>query len=259
MSKVKNHRLGPVGLALAAALVVMAFSASAAQAVEKPAWMIGGTSIEGAATRTVTAKAPFEKIKFEHSKGATKEEIESEVALLLSKTATGPIWIGCKKAEGVGITIKGAGIAEGSVSFSECFTELLNTSKLMELNSACNPVEPIVAGGKIEIALHGTPSVPYAKATGTGGVFTTIVLKEECALSETQFKVKGTAWIEDCEGATSFETEKEIHLIKESMTAALALGGLKFGNSEFEATIDGSGLLKVFESGVAKIYRGLAA
>jgi len=258
MSKVKNHRLGPVGLALAAPLAVMAISASAAQA-QLPAWMIGGTSIEGAATRTVTTRASFEKIKFEHSSGAKKEEIEAEVALLLSNTATGPIWIGCKRAEGVNNIIKGGGVGEKSVSFTECFTELLNSSKLMALTTECNPVEPIIASGKIEIILHGTPSVPYFKATGTGGVFTTIVLGDECALSETQFTIKGTAWLEDCEGAASFETEKEVHLIKEGMTAALALGGLKFGKSEFDATIDGSGLLKVLESGSAKIYRGLAA
>jgi hypothetical protein len=252
MSKVKNQRLGLIGLCVMAACALMAFAASGAQAEAGSAWMVGKTTLTSG-TLLVEGVINPEPYTFEN--GESTET--ANVALLLGNTALGPIWIGCKKAVGADITLIANGGGTGKVSFSECSTSIKQEGH-MKLSTACKPVEPIEAGGKALIILHlGTPYAHLEGTEGAEGKFTTIVIPKGCAL-EGSYVVKGLVLVEDCEGAASFATEKLVHLIKEAMAPTLELStGLFFG--KFGTQIDGSGNLEIFDGGVMKEFSGLPA
>jgi hypothetical protein len=243
MNKVKNHRFGLIGLCVTAALALMAFAASAAQA--EGTWMINGVNVT--ADLVVELELLPEEYTFEN--GETTET--AKVALLLGETALGPIWIGCKKAVSSAVTLHASGGANGGVNFSECSTSIKQAGH-MKLSAICKPKEPIDAAFKALIVLH--EKVPYLDLEGAGGTFTTIEIPEGCAL-EGKYPVKGLVLVEDCKG----EWAKELleHLIKEAMGPTLALSkGLTFGG--FTVSIDGSAFLHVYEKGVMKTYSILA-
>ncbi len=220
MSKGKT-RLGLVGLCVTAAMAMMAFAASGAQAAS---WLVAGA--------TVTANLPVELV------------ITSDTPTrLMSKAVGDEIEIECKEYEAKNAVLKSGGVATGEVWFKNCETFIKEPGKEFKLTGACKPVEPIKAGGTLEAKKVGTTD--EIKATGAGGVFTIINLGPECAVGE-EFEVTGTAWIKDCEGKAL--VDQLIHLIEEDMTQALAAGGLKFG--EEPASILGSVKVELFDSGM---------
>jgi hypothetical protein len=250
MSKIEN-RLGRVGLCVTAACAAMAFVASAAQS-EPPEWMLGATNIS--ANTTVSAKVAPDLIEFEN--GAGTDMVNA--LLLLSKTSLGaPIWISCKKAEASSITLEAEGKAKGKVKFEECVTSLLNASKQMALTPLCSPQKVIEAGALVSLLLH--EKVAYAKIEGEGAknLFTTIEFpNEECSLNGQKYEVKGWVLLKDSEG--KFEVEQLTHLFEEAMTQTLALGGgLTFGANS--ASVDGSGIVEMSQSGAMRTFNGLTS
>lgn len=250
MTNIKNRRLDRVWLYVMAVFALMAFAASAAQAAP-PEWMVGGANIS---TNTVVpVKLSPELIEFQN--GAGKDDVKA--GLLLSNTALGaPSWISCKKAESTaaGITLEAGGKAKGEVEFTECSTSLLNASKQMTLSAVCAPKQPIKAGFVASLVLVG--GVEYAKVEGVGGTFTTLEFpNEECSLSGQKSQEGGWILIRDCEG--KFSTEQLSHLIEEDMAATLAAGGGLTLNGR-PASLDGSFIMEVFQSGVMKTFSWLA-
>jgi len=274
MSKLKNNRLGLIGLCITAALSLMAFGAAGAQAAGctagsptlKPCWMLGGANVTS--NTTVKAVLSPEEIEFENGTGVDKVK----AALLLTETSVGPTWISCKKAEGTAVTIEAGGKASGNVEFNECTTSLSEGGH-MKLLPNCNPTQPISAGGHIEIVLH--ESEPYARVYGNGDelVFAEVKFPENglCSgLEGNTFKVKGWTFVKDCKKL--FEKEELTHLVEEAELQALALeiefeksnhekvkvkGGLFFGTHS--AKIDGSGILEVFKGTTMETFSGLAS
>jgi hypothetical protein len=218
MSKSKT-RLGLIGLCVTAAMAMMAFAASGAQAAS---WMVGGT--------TVTSNLPVDVV-------ATLEE----EATLLSKAAGSSVAISCASLKAEEEVLLGAGVAHGKVIFTKCKTALNGSPA-----AACTPKEPIVAKGLLLVVKHNGATYVLAEPE-SGKPFTTLTLgtEEECAIGE-EFDVTGQLWIEDCEGDP--ETELLTHLIQEGEEAAAALGGLFFGTHP--ATIDGSAIVEVFDGGM---------
>jgi hypothetical protein len=219
MSKGKT-RLGLLALCATAAMAMMAFAASGAQAEARPAWMINGNDVTSDLTVSVVLT----------------EDVPTK---LLTSSGGTPVAIECTEYEVPTALLLAEGKADGEVWFRNCETYLGSEEVLSE---PCKPTEPIKAGGTLEIVLH--EGEPLVKATGTGGTFTTLEFGEECSLPE-EVPITGTGWILDCE--LEAEEEKLIHLIEEGKAAAAALGGLKFGKNP--ATIDGSLNVEVFHSG----------
>jgi hypothetical protein len=169
-----NYRrkgLRALGLSLLAALGLMAFMAAGAQAY----WLVEGK---------ILAKAEAVAVKT-HVKGSLLVPNQKLVVL-------------CDVIQAAGLTLvpggEKEGLAEGSVSFSEC-----ETHQNGKPAPVCDPQEPIVAGGKAHIVLHGDPSrnyVLFEPATGLSGVFTHVTLgKGLCALPKLN-EVTGTLMAE---------------------------------------------------------------
>jgi hypothetical protein len=219
MSKSKT-RLGLIGLCVTAAMAMMAFAASGAQAA---AWMVGGSTLNSGSL-SVEVVATLE-----------------EEATLLSQAAGSSIAISCATLKAEEVVLLGGGVAHGKLVFTKCKTALKGSPA-----AACNPKEPIVAKGLLLVVKHNGATYVLAEPE-SGKPFTTLTLgtEEECAIGE-EFAVTGQLWIVDCEGDP--ETELLTHLIQEGEEAAAALGGLFFGVNK--ATIDGSAIVEVFDGGM---------
>jgi len=189
-------------------LGLMAISASGAQA---GMWFINKAAVS---KTTVNAKV----------------ELEGGSATLLSTSGANKVAITCTSAGITGATVE-LEVITGTVNFEGCTTKINEKSE-----PNCNPTnKPVKAGGTIKAVLH--EGGKYAKAEGTGGVFTTFNFNEEtCVALPPAVKVTGTGWLEDCNN--EFETEKVTHLVQEAKVPAEKLGGLLFGGNK--ATIDGS-------------------
>ena len=236
MSKGKT-RLGLLGLCATVAMAIMAFGgASAAQAAgctaaaptAKPCWMLNSANVT--ADKTVSAVLANDVL-----------------TLLLSKALSTTIAIDCTEQKFVGGTalLEAEGKATGKIEFKKCTTELGGKP-----NAGCNPIEPIIAGGVLEIALHEKNGVKEAlvKATNGANPFTTIKFNEEtCTVPNSP--VKGTGWLLDCLGDP--ETELTEHLIIEGKEAAATagLGSLTFGTEP--ASLDGSLIIKEVKVGAS--------
>jgi len=121
--------------------------------------MLDGANISSEAS--VEIKATFEEYEFEHFAKGVHEKIKAKVALLLAKTAVNSqIWIGCETATGSAVWRSG-GDATGTVNFTNCFTEILQSIGHMGLSAPCKPKEPVKAGGLVQIILHN--GIPAAK------------------------------------------------------------------------------------------------
>jgi len=231
MSKGKT-RFGLLGLCVTAAMALMAFGgASAAQAAgctpttptAKPCWMLNNANVTADTTVTATI-------------------FKDVLTLLLSKALSTTVAIDCTEQGLVGGTalLQPEGKATGKLEFKNCTTELGGAVK-----TGCKPVEPIIAAGTLEIALHEGEAV--VKATNGLSPFAEIGFNEKtCALTNPT-PIKGTGWILDC--IPDPETELTEHLIIEGKLAAEMLGGLKFGAEP--ASIDGSVIIKEVKVGTS--------
>jgi hypothetical protein len=221
MSK-RRIRVGLPVLCVTAAFVLMAFASSAAQAA-LPRWMLNTVNVPG--DLTVTAVIASDKL-----------------TLLLSKAIGTTIAIDCKEQALVGnkLLLETNGKATASVEFKGCSTELGGKP-----SAGCQPIEPIVAGGELQVALH--EGEPLIKVTNSTGTLARIEFNLATCTLPSSVPVKGTEWLLDCLGIP--ETEWSSHLVIEAKLAAEMLGGLKFGSEP--AAIDGSLIIEQVKLGTS--------
>jgi hypothetical protein len=186
----------------ALALGVMAFSASAAQAVE-PDWTIN--------TKSVNATG------LEASVGVT--EIEKKTAVLLVKVGTLHVEFLCEVAKLIGAKTQKVGkLSKGKVEFTGCVTLLE-----LKVSPPCAPIGNKIVSKEAtaELVLHEgktvTKIVPSEKI-GTEGWFATLNFGEECSIGE-EVQVTGELTLKDCKD----EAEKEVvsHLLEQGPLTSL--------------------------------------
>lgn len=224
--------LRALGVSVVAAMGLMALMATGAQAN----WQVldpEGTIVEPdvtlgaeAHTTSITMVVPAKELEFLCKK---LEPDPSAPLLLLEKSTVG----------------------HGHIIFKECIT----LSKGVE-QTKCKPVEPILAGGLVELVLSSSVNLLLFKPL-TGKPFTTINIPETCALTSTS-DVTGTLHAEcgKLEPANTFvavncSTHEVNHLIRATANQAATGDGLFFGKNEAKL----SGIAKTFING-PELYVG---
>jgi len=205
-------------LIVAASLGLMALYASAAQAAT---WMVNGTN--------VTSKLSI---------GET-DTAENGKITLLSKVLGMKFALSCEKLEFLNAAFEPGGVETGEFFWKTCKVKL---GEKEEESAACKPKEPIdlnekAKGEKVE----GQEDEEFVTSA------TIEFPNEECVFSG-KLPLTGTWWMVDCEN--TWGTEKLVHLVQESMSAALARGGLKLENEP--AFIDGSINMEINDGGPKK-------
>lgn len=216
--RTQRHRFSVLILCVAASLGLMAFSASAAQAVT---WMVNGTN--------VTSKL---------SVGMTITPTNTKITLL-SKVGGVAFALSCEGLEFKNAILEPSGLATGEFFWKNCQVKL---GAKEELSTACKPKEPIdlnesVKGEKEE----GKDDEEFSSSA------TIEFPNEECSFSG-KLALSGIYWIEDT--SSEWEVEKLAHTVTEAMGVALTFGGLKLGAEP--AFIDGGIKIEINDGGPKK-------
>ncbi len=220
-----KSRLRPIGIAIVAALSLLALAASSAQASGD--WKISG--VNTAVTEKVVA------------------EVDPGTHLKL-KTMIGTMGfdILCKKLTvDDGLLFVGGG-ALAVLLFEECEGILLNAKEEEEKTKACNTAATIEVKVKALLIKDATDSKTYVLFSPDNATltFATIGLGAECAFGEA-FAITGHA-VAECTEASKCETESVTHLIKQA-AAALFTDALLFGTKA--ARLEGASVVKLLGHG----------
>lgn len=216
-----KHRYSVLILCTAIALGLMAFSASAAQAVT---WMVNGSNVESDLSVGLTAT-------IEPLTGGTEKHI-----VLLSKVGATEFALLCEAIEFRNAVLHKGGLATSEFWWSKC-RDFLNGKE----SAACKPQEIVKLSEEDKIEKEESKDDQEMKTVGE------LKFGEECALAE-KLPLSGIYWIEDT--SNEWGTEKLAHTVTEAMGVALAIGGLKLGTSP--AFIDGVIKLEVNNGGPKK-------
>ena len=222
-----KHRYSVLILCTAIALGLMAFSASAAQAVT---WMVNGSNVES----DLSVEMP---ITIENLPGTKEKHI-----VLLSTIEGTKFSMLCEAVEFQNAVLHAGGLATGEFWWSKCRVSLNGKE-----SPACKPQETIKLGEK------GETEKEEGKTDEEFKTVATLEFSEECPLG-IKLPLSGIYWIEETSG--EWEVEKLTHTVREAEGLALAVGGLKLGSSA--AFIDGTITLEIKERGVAKKFSALA-
>jgi hypothetical protein len=220
----RKNGLKALGLMVVAALGLMAFMATGAQAN----WLVNGVELK--ANEAVAATA--------HTNGiltVPAKKLEIECTTLASKNLK---------------LLASSATAEGEVEFSNCTTFSPPGAERKEQKN-CKPGEPIKAGGKAKLILHNAQNYVLFEPTTAGGKFATITFGELCSLTETS-DVKGTLVAECLTSALAHadcNTSEASHLIQPAPAALFTGDKLTYG-AGLEATL--KGVAKVELSGESK-------
>ena len=223
----KKRRLGVLILCTAICLGLMAFSASAAQAVT---WMVNGKNVES----ELSVEMP---ITVENLPG-TKEK---HIVLLgtIEKTTFSML---CESVEFQNAVLHPGGLATGNFLWSKCKVTLNGKEA-----PGCKPQEPIKLGEE------GEAEKEEGKTDEEFKTVATLLFGEECSVG-TELPLSGIYWMEETSG--EWEVEQLSHTVREAEALALVVGGLKLANNS--AFIDGSMKLEMKEKGESKKFSALA-
>lgn len=216
-----RHRYGVLILSTAISLGLMALSASAAQAAT---WMVNGTNVTSDLSVGITATV--EKLP------GTEEK-----HIVLKSTIGGASFaMLCEKIEFRNAVMHAGGIATAEFWWSGCH---LNVNG--EEAAGCQPQEPIILSEKGETEKEEGKLDEELETLGT------VEFGEECALGE-QITLSGIYWAEETNG--EWEVEKLAHTVREAMSVALSIGGLKLGANP--AYLEGNIKLELNDGGPKK-------
>jgi len=234
MEQRKRDR-GPLVLSALIALGLLALAAPAAQAN----WKVGGAEL--AANEAVEAKTHRE-----FNLLVPAQNLQILCASLVPTSAT---------------LFAKSGSGEGKVKFTSC-----KTWQSSKESAGCKPIEPIVAGGKVNLILAGSIILPltyFLFEPSKGVPFTTIEFNPaKCALAE-ENAVTGKLIAECLNSSLSSEKklcEKEevTHLLQQSPELVEALFSedtLKFGESL--TYLDGVASVTMHGANLGKIWSAI--
>jgi hypothetical protein len=215
-----KHRYSVLILCTAISLGLMAFSASAAQAVT---WMVNGSNVVSDLSVGITATI---------EKSGTGEK----TIVLLSTIGGVKFSMSCEAIEFRNAVLHAGGLATAEFWWSKCRVSLNGTE-----SKPCKPQEIVKLSEEDKVEKEEGKDDQELKTVGE------LKFSEECAIG-VKLPLSGIYWIEDTSG--EWEVEKLAHTVQEAMGVALTIGGLKLGTSA--AFIDGIIKLEFNDGGPKK-------
>jgi hypothetical protein len=238
----RKHALKMLGLCVVAALSLMAFSASAAQAEVGANWDVNGLN---------------------NLPAQLKGKLENKTGTLLTEIAGVLVHILCTAMELKNAELKAAGTFLGLMTFTGCITLMAKLPATPVLSKPCQPLDKTKATGlgtiltlelKGLIKLHsGEGVVEITPDTGSNAFGHFEFDPEECSLPASTL-ILGKIFLKDSNG--SFKTAAKMHLMSEhSLTHLYVISD----TPEHAAKIDGSVELELAGAHTGMTWAGLPA